>query len=100
MSDKLRWKMEKPCANCPFSTSDAGKHLAGTLGPGRLAELKRALRTDHHFICHKTTESTGNGTNLVCAGALAWQEERGLPSNYQRVCERLAWMSRRDEAPA
>ncbi len=94
MADGRRWKMEVPCANCPFSDSAGGRALAKSLHPGRLAEIKRDLKRDQHFICHKTTRETGNGTNLICAGAMAWQEERGLSSQYQRICERLDALNR------
>lgn len=86
---RVRWKMDAPCADCPFTDSEAGTHLRKSLAKGRMAEIKRALRNDQHFTCHKTTYETGNGTSLVCAGALAWQEERGLSSQYVRICERL-----------
>ncbi len=89
MAKKSKWKMEKPCADCPFSDSAKGTHLRKSLNPGRMASIKRDLRRDKHFLCHKTTNETGDGSNLVCAGALAWQDERGLSSNYVRVCERL-----------
>lgn len=90
----VRWKMEAPCTDCPFSDSEAGTRLRKSLAKGRMTEIKRALRADQHFTCHKTTAETGNGTNLVCAGALAWQDERGLSSNYVRVCERIDAMAR------
>jgi len=40
-------------------------------------------------MCHKTTRETGNGTNLVCAGAMRWQHKRDLLSNLERVMERV-----------
>lgn len=97
MAKGSRWKMDAPCADCPFSDSEKGKHLASTLRPGRIAEIKRELKADGHFLCHKTTHETGNGTNLVCAGALAWQEERGLSSQYVRICERISGMFSKPE---
>lgn len=94
------WKMAAPCADCPFSASKAGKHLRRTLGRARVREIETALRSDQHFVCHKTSDETGNGTNLICAGALAWQEERGLSSNLQRVMERLEWFAQQRKAKA
>lgn len=91
------WRMEKPCADCPFSDSEAGQHLAASLQPGRMEEIEATLESNQHFMCHKTTYETGNGTNRVCAGALKWQEERGLSSNYQRVCENLVWFAQQRE---
>lgn len=87
-----KWKMEKPCADCPFNRSGPGLHLRRTLARGRWAEILRALRSDGHFMCHKTTTETGNGTNLLCAGSIAWQDARRLPSQYRRICERLEYM--------
>lgn len=86
------WRMTTQCADCPFATSGAGLQLRETLRTGRWQEILDTLRADQHFLCHKTTTETGNGTNLVCAGALEWQESQGLSSNYQRVCERLEAM--------
>lgn len=83
--------MKVPCADCPFSDSAAGNHLRRSLAPGRMEEIKRGLRKDGHFVCHKTTINTGNGTNLLCAGAIAWQEQHGLSSQLVRICERLEW---------
>jgi hypothetical protein len=80
------WRMLAPCAQCPFVNKD----VANTLRPGRLSEIKDALRRDTHFVCHKTTRGTGDGSNRQCAGAIAWQEQRGLyPNQMARVCMRL-----------
>lgn len=84
-----KWKTAAPCADCPFNSSGPGLHLRRSLGPGRWRAILQALRSDRHFTCHKTTEETGNGTNLMCAGALAWQIKRGLSSNLERVMSRL-----------
>lgn len=87
-----RWKMDAKCADCPFATSGSGRFLRATLGASRWRGILRALRSDKHFLCHKTTRETGNGSNLVCAGSIEWQEKRGLSSQYQRICERVEWM--------
>lgn len=85
-----RWKMETPCDTCPFATSGPGLELRQTLRPGRWYEILTMLaRGQEHFTCHKTTGETGNGTNLICAGAMALQHKHGLTSNYERVCERI-----------
>ncbi len=95
------WKMERPCADCPFSDSEKGTHLRRSLAKGRMASIKRGLLRGEHFMCHKTTPETGKGSNLVCAGALAFQDEHGVSSNYVRVCERLAWFNeqRKEQKP-
>ena len=101
----FRWRMDEKCADCPFATDGKGAFLASTLKPGRMASIKRELRGSRttpptYFVCHKTTGETGNGTNLVCAGALEYQEARAVYSNYQRVCERLAWLAEQRKANA
>jgi hypothetical protein len=90
------WRMPQMCADCPFATTGPGRRLALSLRPGRMAEIKRGLRRGEHFTCHRTTEQTGNGTNLVCAGALAYQVTRRVTSNLQRIMERLAAIHARE----
>lgn len=90
-----KWRMAKPCADCPFNSSGPGLHLRKSLHPGRWREILKALRSDKHFMCHKTTRQTGDGSNRLCAGSIAWQAARDLSSNYQRICERLEWFSAR-----
>lgn len=86
---EVSWRMPTMCDSCPFAKSGKGRALAKTLRPGRLAEIKRGLRGGERFLCHKTTDETGDGSKLVCAGALEYQEKQGVSSNYQRVMERL-----------
>lgn len=81
--------MPTPCADCPFNSSAPGFRLRRSLQRGRWSEIKRGLMRGESFTCHKTTEETGNGTNLICAGAIKWQNQRGVSSNLQLVCERL-----------
>lgn len=85
----MRWKMPAPCANCPFNDDGAGLHLRNSLARGRWREITTGLRRGEHFTCHKTTGETGDGSNLMCAGAIAYQEKLGVSSNLQRVMERL-----------
>jgi hypothetical protein len=84
-----KWRMEKMCDNCPFDHVGPGRMLRASLRPGRWREILRSLRSNLHFTCHKTGRETGNGSELICAGAIAWQEKRGLSSNLQRVMERI-----------
>lgn len=92
MSD---WRMDRMCENCPFQSKGPGLKLRRSLRPGRWREILLGLRMDQHFYCHKTTEEDDEGEFVhtpkarLCAGAIAWQEARGLSSQYQRVCERL-----------
>jgi hypothetical protein len=84
------WRMPEPCLDCPFNRTGPGARLRRTLRPARWAEITRLVGTGQsHFMCHKTTPETGNGTNLYCAGALAYQDKLGVSDNYRRVCERL-----------
>ena len=86
---KLKWRMEKMCDNCPFAKTGSGAILRKSLRGGRWKEITDNLKKDGHFLCHKTTRQTGNGDELVCAGAIEWQEKRNLPSQYVRICERM-----------
>lgn len=83
------WRMAAPCADCPFNETGPGRILRDSLKPGRFSQILVALRHDGHFQCHKTGRETGDGSELLCAGALAWQEQRGLSSQYVRIAERL-----------
>lgn len=84
------WRMARPCVDCPFNETGKGLALRRSLRAGRWREILTGLRRGEHFMCHKTTRETGDGSNRTCAGSIAWQEARGLTSQYQRVCERLA----------
>lgn len=86
MSD---WRMTKPCDNCPFNDSGAGLHLRKSLNRSRWAEIKRGLLRGEHFMCHKTTNETGDGSNRVCAGSITFQDKHGTSSQYVRICERM-----------
>lgn len=92
MAKGSRWRMARPCANCPWNETGPGRRLRDSLMPGRWQEIVRAMLAGEHFTCHKTTEETGDGSRLLCAGALRFQCARGVSSNYQRVAERLDWL--------
>ncbi len=85
----LNWRMQKQCDNCPFSKSGKGLHLRRTLHPQRWRSILLGLRRGEVFNCHKTTNETGDGSNLICAGAIDFQERNRCTSNLQRVMERL-----------
>lgn len=88
----MKWRTDKPCADCPFNSSGAGLHLRKSLGRKRWAEITGGLAREEHFTCHKTADETGDGSNLMCAGAIQWQKRRGVSSNLQRVMERMDWI--------
>jgi len=88
--------MLEMCDSCPFAQSGKGLHLRKSLRPGRWSEIRRGLLNGEHFFCHKTTSDDGedddytpNGEELVCAGAIEFQEKHGVSSQYVRICERL-----------
>lgn len=81
--------MEKPCENCPFNSSGPGLHLRKSLSKVRWRDVLAGLLEGQHFTCHKTSEECGDGSDLMCAGAIAWQNKRGASSNLQRIMERL-----------
>lgn len=93
--------MEAPCNNCPFNKSGPGLKLRRSLEPGRWREILDGLRNEATFHCHKTTgeddegEAVVTAKSLLCAGALEWQAEHGISSNYQRVCEALDYFARK-----
>ena len=84
------YRMETPCVDCPFNDDGPGRHLRDSLARGRWEEILDSLRCDQHFTCHKTSDETGDNSNLICAGSIAWQDENDYPpSQYLRICERL-----------
>lgn len=88
------WRMREKCADCPFAKSGPGLHLRKSLRPGRWFDILADLRAGKHFTCHKTTEETGNNTNLVCAGAIEWQEKHGCISAIVQIMGRLGILRR------
>src|SRR5207247_9900408 len=96
----MRWRIEKMCDTCPFDSKGPGLFVRRTLRSGRWREIINRLKRDGHFLCHKTTHETGNGSELVCAGALQWQEKRRYPSQYARICERIEYSARKRSGAA
>lgn len=99
----MTWRVARPCADCPFTNSKGGTIQRRALRPGVMADFRRELlgtggAEPTFFLCHKTTDETGNGSNLVCAGALAFQARRGVSSNLQRVMENMEWFARQRAA--
>jgi hypothetical protein len=84
-----KWRMKNPCENCPFNNAGPGYVLRVSLGGRRWRQILRLLRHQMPFVCHKTTRASGDGSELVCAGSLAWCDKHGVSSNLQRVMERL-----------
>ena len=82
----FRWRMTKMCEDCPFMEHGAGLHLRKSLRPQRWNEIVLGVTMGEKFDCHQTTDETGNGTNLYCAGALDYQKARGIETPYMRIC--------------
>ena len=91
------WRTKAMCVDCPFAKSGPGARLRKILRPGRWREVTSGLLRQEHFYCHKTTEETGDGSNLVCAGAIEWQDKHGTSAQYVRICERLEYFAAQRE---
>ena len=89
------WRTKEKCEDCPFATKGPGLELRKSLRAGRWQEILAGLLKQEHFFCHKTTEDTGNGSNLVCAGSIEWQDKHGTSSQFMRVCETLDYFARK-----
>ena len=87
------WRMPTPCANCPFNSDGSGLALRKSLRPGRFGEIRRVLASGGDFTCHKTALETGDGSELLCAGALDWQKKHRVSSQMARIYERLHVMA-------
>lgn len=87
------WRVKKLCSDCPFNNSGPGRALRRSLRPARWREILKSLRNEFTFVCHKTSEETGDGSNLLCAGAIAYQEKHAqfMPA-YVQVMERMEAM--------
>lgn len=88
-----RWRVAKMCADCPFASKGPGLALRKSLAKGRWQSITRGLLRGECFTCHKTTDETGDGSNLVCAGSIEYQDKRNISSQYVRVCERLEYFA-------
>lgn len=85
----FKWRMNEMCDNCPFDTSGNGHHLSHSLGAARMREIRQSLLNGALFPCHKTSLETGNGTDLHCAGAFAFQTAHGIETDYMRMCQSM-----------
>jgi hypothetical protein len=81
------WRMQEQCNNCPFATEGLGLQLRRSLGKGRWKEIVASVMRGDRFPCHKTTQATGNGTELFCAGALDFQHAHGVISVHENLCK-------------
>lgn len=85
----MKFDLHRPCANCPFRHD-----VPGYLTPARAHEIATALLNDATFTCHKTIESTDDGTvetpqSQHCAGALIFLERQDRPNQMMRWMERI-----------
>ena len=77
------------CEDCPFNETGAGRHLRDSLREGRFQSIKDGLLKRSVFHCHKTTRETGDGSQKICAGALAFQRKNNCVPDEVQVAERL-----------
>lgn len=96
-ADMTKWRMPSPCENCPFNETGPGRVLRDGLRPGRFDEILDSLEAGQSFTCHKTVDDEGHGEKLMCAGAIAWQEENGCVSQMQRWMERIEYFSEHNQ---
>lgn len=81
------------CSNCPFNETGPGRQLRDGLVPGRFESIKADLDQRMTFNCHKTTHETGDGTEKICAGALAYQRQNNCVPDAVQIGERIAAMN-------
>lgn len=86
---RRRWRVKRKCSACPFHETGPGRFLRDTLRPTRWRAILQALANGEFFTCHKTSDETGNGTNLVCAGSIEWQDRNNYSSAYVRLSQYL-----------
>ena len=91
MNKIFKWRITIPCDNCPFSDSMQGTQLRESLGTKRFEAICQDLQKGRHFICHKSIdyETRNPGTEKICAGAIQWQEARGIKADLVQIMERL-----------
>lgn len=95
----MTWRTAKMCEDCPFADSGPGLRLRKSLRRGRWAEIIESLHNDAHFLCHKTTHATGNGSELICAGSIEYAIENDIPqSQLERIMERIDFIYARKRA--
>ncbi len=88
----MTWRMEKMCDNCPFQRTGPGTQIRRALQ--RWPATLDGLRNHGYFLCHNTTKEDEEGehiqgSGILCAGAIAFQERQGTTSQLQQVMERL-----------
>jgi hypothetical protein len=66
----------KACADCPFGSSKAQRHMRKSLRPGRFNEICQSVWLGGYFPCHKTTifddddEYVPAPKEMECRGAI------------------------------
>jgi hypothetical protein len=72
--------MPEMCADCPFGSLKAQKHMRKSLRPGRFTEICQSIWQGGYFPCHKTTtfddddEVAPSPKERQCRGALDFVE--------------------------
>jgi hypothetical protein len=68
--------MKEMCADCPFGSSKAQRHMRNSLRPGRFNEIAQSVWLGGYFPCHKSTTFDDDGDvqftreERQCRGAL------------------------------
>ena len=86
--------MKEMCADCPFGSSKAQRHMRNSLRRSRFEEICQSVWAGGYFPCHKTTKFDDDGDLVphkgekMCKGALEFieriakqREERELRAN-------------------
>jgi hypothetical protein len=91
------WRMLAKCETCPFHTKGPGLTLRKSLR--RWRQITQSILAGAAFYCHKTAMADDedgfipDGKARYCAGAIEFEDKRGVSSNYRRMCERFDWIA-------
>lgn len=74
--------MKEMCADCPFGSSKAQRHMRNSLRPRRFNEICQSIWQGGYFPCHKTTtfddddeEYSPSGREKQCRGSIEFVEK-------------------------
>lgn len=91
-----KWRVAKPCNDCPFNKDGPGLAMRRSLRAGRWRSILASLRGGHHFFCHKTytggdedDEERDFKRARICAGSIAWEDAHGIESQARQIFQRL-----------
>lgn len=79
--------MPEMCADCPFGSSKAQRHMRNSLRRGRFNEIAQSVWQGGYFPCHKTTVHDDDGEVIPrrqekqCRGAIEFAERAAANRN-------------------